>query len=71
MGLNEKQIFSARTVNGEEGWKASVERLERRGTWGAWNLKIERDDDRCVVPVCDLPSAAPSDDWQNAFSIWF
>lgn len=29
------------------------------------------DDTRQVIPACDFASAAPSDDWHNAFAIWF
>ena len=49
----------------------AVPRPAGTDVWGAWDLTLEQDGRRRTVPVCDLPSAAPTDDWQNAFSIWF
>ena len=71
-GLTEGDIFDPTTVNGKPGVTArAVPRPAGADVWGAWNLTLERDGRRRTVPVCDLPSAAPTDDWQNAFSIWF
>ena len=72
LGLGEKEIFAPATINGEDGWTATaVPRVCPEGVWGAWDLTLEKGGVRRTVPVCDLPSAAPTDDWQNAFSIWF
>jgi len=49
----------------------SAEPMASSACWGAWKLTFERGDARQVVPACDFASAAPSDDWHNAFSIWF
>ena len=53
------------------GLQVSAEPIASSACWGAWNLTFERGDARQVVPACDFASAAPSDDWHNAFSIWF
>lgn len=71
LGLTEKTIFDPQTVNGQGGWSASTTPRNDSDMWGAWDLTLEKDGVRRIVPVCDLPSAAPNDDWQNAFSIWF
>lgn len=71
MGLTEGEIFDAATVNGAPGVVARTVPHPDTGVWGAWDLTLEQGGRRRTVTVCDLPSAAPSDDWQNAFSIWF
>ena len=71
LGLTEKTIFDPQTINSEGDWSVLTTPRNDTGVWGAWNLTLEKGDVRRVVPVCDLPSAAPNDDWQNAFSIWF
>ena len=72
MGLVEQEVFSDTTVNGDERWKATARPVESEGrVWGKWNLTLENGMERRTFLVCDFASAAPSDDWHNAFSIWF
>ena len=71
LGLGEKEIFGGASVNGDETWTASVAPRTASGVWSAWDLTLEKGEEKRVIPVCDLPSAAPTDDAQNAFSIWF
>ena len=71
LGAGEKEIFGEASVNGDKAWTASVAPRTATGVWGAWDLTLEKSGEKRVIPVCDLPSAAPTDDGQNAFSIWF
>ena len=69
--LGERDVFSPVTVNGDCGWKATAAPVSRQGVWGAWELRLEKGGDSRAFIVSDFASAAPSDDWHNAFSIWF
>ena len=71
MGLTEGEIFDTATVNGAPGVTARTVPHPAADVWGAWDLTLEQGGRPRTVTVCDLSSAAPSDDWQNAFSIWF
>ena len=71
MGLSEKDVFAAETVNGDTAWKASAAPMPKGGHWGAWTLTLEKEGVKRTVPVSDFASAAPDGDWHNAFSIWF
>ena len=78
VGLCEKEIFetiAAPGAKGKEtdrcGLQVSATSITPSSCWGAWNLTFECGDTRQIVPACDFASAAPSDDWHNAFSIWF
>ena len=73
LGESEKRIFAPDTINGDRDWKVSAEAHSGKGGgfWGRWELTFEKGGDRRSFKVCDFASAAPSDDWHNAFSIWF
>ena len=79
VGLCEKEILGTIAMaEGKDdketvgcGLQVTAEPIASSACWGAWNLTFERGDARQVVPACDFASAAPSDDWHNAFSIWF
>ena len=72
LGLCEKEIFTAETVNGDTAWKVTAKPLAPvDGFWGVWELTLEKGGLRRVMKVCDLASATPSGDWHDAFSIWF
>lgn len=71
LGLGERDVFSPATVNGDGGWKATAAPVARQGVWGAWELRLEKGGESRAFIVSDFASAAPSDDWHNAFSIWF
>lgn len=71
-GLGEKDVFLTTTINGDLGWNASAKPiLSDIGLWGAWDLMLKKDGKVRIFRVSDFASAAPSDDWHNAFSIWF
>ena len=71
-GLCGRDIFSAGTVNGDTGWKAATRPVAYGDdAWGKWELTLEKDGVVNTTIVSDFASAAPSDDWHNAFSIWF
>ena len=76
VGLCEKEIFETIAAAGTKetaarGLQVSAAPIAPSACWGAWNLTFDRGDARQVIPACDFASAAPSDDWHNAFSIWF
>ena len=77
VGLCEKEIFETIAVAGAgkgtdgRGLQVSAESITPSSCWGSWNLTFECGEVRQVIPACDFASAAPSDDWHNAFSIWF
>ena len=78
LGLCEKEIFGTIAAVGAKdkaadgrGLQVSAEPIAPSACWGAWNLTFACGEARQVVPACDFASAAPSDDWHNAFSIWF
>ena len=78
VGLCEKEIFATIAAAGTKdkgsagrGLQVTAEPIASSGCWGAWNLTFDCGDARQVIPACDFASAAPSDDWHNAFSIWF
>ena len=71
-GLCEKDVFLPTTINGDTAWKASAKPVTSNADmWGAWDLTLKRNGDVRIFRVSDFASAAPSDDWHNAFSIWF
>ncbi len=71
-GLGERDVFSPVTINGDRDWKACTRPVKSDGgAWGKWELTLEKGGERHVTVVSDFASAAPSDDWHNAFSIWF
>ena len=71
-GLGERDVFSSTTINGDFGWKATTRLVAPDcGAWGKWELTLEKGGERRSIVVSDFASAAPSDDWHNAFSIWF
>lgn len=71
-GLGEKDVFSSATINGDACWNASVKTISSDvGLWGEWDLMLKKDGEVRTFRVSDFASAAPSDDWHNAFSIWF
>ena len=78
VGLCEKEIFGTIAAAGGKdrgsvgcGLQVAAAPIASSACWGAWNLTFERGGARQVIPACDFASAAPSDDWHNAFSIWF
>ena len=76
VGLCEKEIFATIAASGGKGSAGHALRVTAvpiapSKCWGAWNLTFDCGDARQVIPACDFASAAPSDDWHNAFSIWF
>ena len=76
VGLCEKEIFATIAASGGKGSAGRALRVTAvpiapSKCWGAWNLTFDCGDARQVIPACDFASAAPSDDWHNAFSIWF
>jgi hypothetical protein len=70
-GVRDSDIFDERTINGETGWRASLDRLDPSATWGLWRLTLEKAGERRVWTVCDYASAADIDFLRNSFSIWF
>ena len=70
-GVRDNDIFDERTINGETGWRASLDVLDPSATWGLWRLTLEKAGERRVWTVCDYASAADQDFPRNSFSIWF
>jgi hypothetical protein len=71
LGLAETEVFSKDTVNGDSAWIAVADECDAHGFWGTWRLTLRKGGEVREFRVCDFASAAPSDDWHSAFSVWF
>jgi len=80
VGTSRAETLEFNTINRQGGWKLSLAEMKRTasnaGTWGAWNLTLEKDVpekgvEKKTVPVADYWSVSCVDDPENWFSLWF
>ena len=55
----------------DESWQVKLTPCESKDTWGCWKVDFTKGGDVKSVMASDFATAADSDDWRNAFSIWF
>ena len=74
-GTTREETFDFKTINRQSGWKASLSPAKRTAenaaAWGAWELSLEKDGERRLIPVADFWSVSNVDDPSNWFSLWF
>ena len=74
-GTSRAEAFEFKTINRQSGWKASLSPAKRTAenaaAWGAWELSLEKDGERRLIPVADFWSVSNIDDPENWFSLWF
>ncbi len=74
-GTTREETFDFKTINKQPGWKASLSPAKRTAenaaAWGAWELSLEKDGERRLIPVADFWSVSNIDDPENWFSLWF
>ena len=74
-GTSRAETFEFKTINRQSGWKTSLSPAKRTAenaaAWGAWELSLEKDGERRLIPVADFWSVSNVDDPSNWFSLWF
>ena len=68
-GGNDREVLS--DIGIDESWTVRLEPVANDAVWGCWRAFFEKGGEKKAVGVSDYQSAADTDDWRNAFSIWF
>ncbi|MDD4016785.1 MAG: glycoside hydrolase family 127 protein [Kiritimatiellae bacterium] len=55
----------------DETWNVSLKDEPANQTWGQWTVEFTQCGEKKSVQASDFQSAADTDNWRNAFSIWF
>lgn len=74
-GTSREETLDFTSIDGQDGWKASLEPAKRTAVnaaaWGVWQLKLDDGQRQKQIPVADFWSVSNVDDPENWFSLWF